>query len=170
MYLPRAFAARKSAYSGSAGKAAFKQGGRAGVFAQSKSRASPSQTITPSATLINIFSAGRLCNHHSTSLRTHGDLADEGDARSKKYSDSARACSIERQSAGLAERLVLSRKIRIERRRYQGLANRPSDDCSDAANRSSESWLYDTKALYIGSVTASTAKSIASLRRLFSTN
>ena len=55
-----------------------------------------------------------------------------------KYSDCPRSCSMVGQRAGFAERLVLSRKIRMVRIRYQGFANRLSDDCSDDARDASD--------------------------------
>jgi hypothetical protein len=55
---------------------------------------------------------------------------------------------MEGQSAGLAARLVSSRKTCSDRSRYQGLANACSAPCKAGANAASAAWLYEMKASY----------------------
>jgi hypothetical protein len=56
------------------------------------------------------------------------------------------APTIELQSAGLADRLASSRKMRSERNRYQGFAKRCNPVWSAGASFPSTSWLYERKA------------------------
>jgi hypothetical protein len=77
-----------------------------------------------------------------------GDLTDSGDARTIKYRDWAKTCSIAGHSPGLAARLVLSRKTRSARSRYHGFAKRCNPLCSADANLWSPAWLYEMNAAY----------------------
>jgi hypothetical protein len=94
------------------------------VRVQSKSAAAESQAISPAVSTIRILSEDRLERNASISRLTHGEAFASGEASSTRNSESPSARAIDFQSAGLADRLVLSRNTRRAATRYHGRANR----------------------------------------------
>ena len=84
----------------------------------------------------------------STSCPTHCDRAACSDANRMKYSDPSSATRIASHRSGVRPSPVVSRKTRMDLRRYQGVANRWSRDWMTSARRPSAAWLYDRNALY----------------------
>jgi hypothetical protein len=111
-----------------------------------ESKSVPDHSIDPAAGAISIRWCWCSAAHHRTSLVTHGEAADRGEATRMNQLESARARSMLGHSAGVADRLVLSRKIRRARGRYQGRANRCSSDWSASASSRSSAWLYEMNA------------------------
>jgi hypothetical protein len=62
------------------------------------------------------------------------DRAASGEAINTNHVDEANAISIDDHSPGLADRLVVSRKTRSARMRYQGFANPCNPICNARAN------------------------------------
>ncbi len=73
---------------------------------------------------MRIRDAGLWARQNAISLPIQAERAASGEASSTKNVDAARPRSIEDHSAGVAARLVSSRKTRIARSRYHGLAKR----------------------------------------------
>src|SRR6266571_4230412 len=124
------------------------KGGKAVVESQTKSAAASSQRISPSVKITRMLSRGRRVSQCSTSLLTHEDWAESGDASRMKCSELSRADSIDDHNPGVAESPVLSRNTRTERNRLQGLANCWSPDCRAGANLPSAACEYERKASY----------------------
>ena len=70
-----------------------------------------------------MVSVARFSSHHRISRSTHSDAAASGEAITISHADRANPYSIFDQSLGPAEMLVLSRKTRIDGRRYQRVAS-----------------------------------------------
>jgi hypothetical protein len=93
-------------------------------------------------------SAAPASSHASTSCATHSERAASSDAKRIKNREVSRAERMDRQRSGVTPRPVVSRKTRIARRRYHGLANACKLDCMTSVSRPSAAWLYDMKAVY----------------------
>ncbi len=132
---------RRSTHLGSSAIRPRRLGGRAVVRDQSKSFVAELHAISPSVRRIRMPRVEHFASHQSTSFWTQGEAAASGDAISRKYSDSASAFSIVPQSDGVTANSVLSRKIRTDRRRYQGRAKRCNADCTAGARLPSAAWL-----------------------------
>jgi hypothetical protein len=82
---------------------------------------------------MRILSTDLTGRNASISRVTHGDAFDRGEASSTRNCDASRPRAIDVQRAGLAERVVLSRKMRSPRR-YHGRAKRASARSMAAAS------------------------------------
>ena len=132
---------RKSTYSGSLLNAPRSVCGSAVVRVQSKSEVESSHAMSPSIRTMSIFAGSFRSIHRPSSLCTHFDCAPAGEARKRRNSESSSADSILGQRPGAIDRFVRSRKMRNERIRYHGLANRSSDRCSAEGSVGSPAWL-----------------------------
>ena len=81
-----------------------------------------SQTMSPCVKTRIRVSIERVLSQCWTSLLTHVDCADSGEASTIRNSDSESARSIEAGSDESGASDAVSRKIRTARSRYQGLA------------------------------------------------
>ena len=96
------------------------------LWFQSKSPSPCAHTMSPSVSAMSNWRALPSCAQCSTSFCTQSDCADDGEASSRKYSDSSSAASIVDHNPGFADRLALSTNTRMARIWFHGFAKRSS--------------------------------------------
>ena len=110
-----------------------------------KSFAAASHSQMPSVTTGRIRSAGLVASQSATSLFTHSELADSGDANNTNHSLSSSADSIADHRCGFVDKPVSSRNTCNARRLFHFFARRCNPRCNAGASRPSAAWLYEMK-------------------------
>ena len=128
--------------------APLKAGGTA-VESAVKSLVDESHSHTPSVTTGRMWSTGLLATQCATSLFTHSDAADSGEANNTNQSLSASAVSIADHKCGFVDNPVSSRNTCNARRLFHRFANRCNPRCNAGANRPSAAWLYEMNPSYM---------------------
>src|SRR4051812_12635998 len=94
-----------------------------GSAVRRKSPNASSQIRSPPVNAINTAPGPLHSSQSVTSLETHFDFPDSGDASKTKKREPINAFSIEGHRSGVAERLVSSRNTRDTLRRHHGFPN-----------------------------------------------
>ena len=133
-------AQRRSWYSGSSAKRPRSAGSMA-VDPAVKSLVASSQAISPPVTTSSSCSVPRVSHQCVTSLLTHADAADSGEARTTRYRDWSSLVTMVLHRWGVRARSDWSRNTAMARSRYQGRARRSRPCSSAGASSPSAAWL-----------------------------